>query len=492
MDDAELINNYILIGYDRNVQDEIEKNYWIDCFEKNTTKEDKSYLNDFFRHYLSLETGRWIEARRPDTEHSIFVAFKEYFKKNGIDLKDEATLRQWCEKWKGLSACYSMLLNPVSVSDDEIQEYLGTLNTFGESAHPFLMAVLNDYEHNNLDRSTLLQILHLLETYYFRHAVCGIDHRKIVTRMASLYNTLDKTSPQRYFDTLSQKLFIGIPSDDLVRQVLRTECKSHETGILIKLDKKTNREIEAIKEKQKESNVAVGIDLEHIFPCNPENEWNNGEHICSDEEKKQMSVLLNSIGNWLPLEKDLNIRASNLSFPDKKEFYQNSRFEMVNTELFTIPVWNVKAIEDRTERLTDAFLSKWKMPNVPGRENDPGLISIFDVPFRVVRNCYNELRYSQAEFQGKAIQAANIKELYLTIIPELWKQNRDAVLAANDRVDPGYRGIGRESGNTSMPLDAGYYLYTGFWHCYFLQSLRSLLAEMNLANELFVKYAEGE
>ena len=492
LDDAELINNYILIGYERNIQDDIEIKYWIDHFEKNTTKDDEVHLNDFFRHYLSLETGKKVEEKKQDEEHNVFITFKEFFKGNNIDLKNETTLRQWCEKWKDLSACFYMLLNPLTVSDEDVQEYLITLTSFGESVYPFLMAVLNDYMKNKLDLSILMQILQLLESFYFRNAVCGINYKKIDMRMAALYNNLDKTNPQRYFDTLSQKLFLDTPSDDLVRQALWTECKSRGTEILIKLDKKinTHKKVEKIIEKQRESNEGIGIELEHIFPQHPENNWNNGERPCTDDEIKQMLLLLNNIGNWAPLEKKLNINASNHSFPDKKKFYKESSFEMVNKELFDIKIWDVKAIEARAERLTNAFLDKWKMPSVPDHENDSALIPILEVPFRGIADLYSELKYSQAEFQGNSFQVTNIKELYTIIIQELWKKNKEKLLTANDRLEKGWQPIKKEP--TSIQLDAEHYLYIKMWHCWQLQLLRTLLAEMNLADELFVKYAKED
>jgi hypothetical protein len=117
-------------------------------------------------------------------------------------------------------------------------------------------------------------------------------------------------------------------------------------------------------------------------------------------------------------------------------------------------------------------------------------VSILAVPFRNPRGggAYKELKYSAAEFRGKVISACDIKELYLETIRELWAENRICVIAAIGRMNGGQL-ISKSPGKKSVPLDGGYYLNTSMWHCYFLQCLRSLLTEMNLASELFVRYA---
>ena len=113
-------------------------------------------------------------------------------------------------------------------------------------------------------------------------------------------------------------------------------------------------------------------------------------------------------------------------------------------------------------------------------------------PFHVNdRSCYRELKYSSTEFRGKVFPACDIKKLYTDIVQELWKENRENVIEANGRIDGGIQGIRtKEPDKNHKRLDSEYTLNTGFIPRYFLQSLRSLLKEMNLADKLFVKYAE--
>ena len=468
--DAELINNYILIGYKREIQDDIEKNYWIDQFEKNTMKNGESQLNDFFRHYLSLETGTRVEVKQNSSDRIIFVTFKEFFKASNVNLKDEATLRQWCEKWKALSACYNLLLNPSEEADAEIQEYLFTLNKFGESAYPFLMAVLNDYKQGTLDRSTLLQVLHLLETFYFRRAVCvrtEIDRNML----PGLYGKLKGAEKGHFFRNFELKLFLSIPSDESVEQSLREGCKNHGTDVLLKLDGKTNKDVKQI---------GAQIDIEHIFPQNPDHQWSNGDHVCNEDETQQMSVWLNSIGNWAPLESSLNIGASNNSFADKKEYYKQSQFGLIK-ELLDVKVWDIKAIEDRTKRLTEAFLNKWTSPKLAQSEDAVNILAVTEAPGNAI---VNRNKYEAAWFRGKPLQARNTIELTIEVCKIFIENNDTDVLLQH--------GLVKKKGSGQDIRINNDFCLPGWFPQYILKGLKEVLTEKDLADELFVKFAEAE
>ena len=437
-------------------------------------KNGESRLNEFFRHYLSLETENWVEVKRDSGDRIIFVTFKEFFKASGVNLKDEATLRRWCEKWKALSACYNLLLNPSEESDAEIQEYLITLNKFGESAYPFLMAVLNDYKQQMLDRTTLLKILHLLETYYFRRAVCGIGNDRNDTdrnRMSGLYGKLKGANNDHIVRKLELLLFLAIPSDDSVRQALQTGCKSHGTEVLLKLDGKTNKDVKQI---------GTQIDIEHIFPQNPDHQWSNGDHVCNDDETQQMSVWLNSIGNWAPLESSLNIGASNNSFLDKKEYYKQSQFGLVK-ELLEIPVWNIKAIERRTERLQNAFLERWKSPTPARSEDAVNILAVTEAPGNAI---VNRNKYEAAWFRGKPLQAKNTIELTVEVC-KVFIENKDMETLLQHGL------VKKDKSGQDIRIDNDFWL-SGWFPQYILEGLKKVLIEKNLADELFVKFAEAE
>lgn len=99
-------------------------------------------------------------------------------------------------------------------------------------------------------------------------------------------------------------------------------------------------------------------EIEHIFP----QKWDNSFfHLGMEEE--QVKILLEHLGNKLPLEKSLNIKASNGYFDKKKGQYKESNIEL--TKSFgnsSRSNWLPKDIEERdkelSEQLTTLF-DKW-------------------------------------------------------------------------------------------------------------------------------------
>jgi hypothetical protein len=335
------------------------------------------------------------------------------------------------------------------------------------------MAVLNDYKQTTLDRPTLLQVLQLLETFYFRRAVCGENNDRTDgdrNRFPGLYNRLKGVERGHFFRTLEIKLFLSIPSNEKVEQSLREGCRSHGTEVLTKLDGKTNKEVKQIGDQ---------IELEHIYPQNPDHHWSNGEHVCDDDEKKQMSVWLNSIGNWAPLEAPLNGGASNNSFSDKKEYYKQSRFGLVK-ELLEVPVWNIKAIEDRTKRLTEAFLNKWEAPKLAQSADAVNILAVTEAPGNAI---VNRNKYEAAWFRGKPLRARNTVELTIEVCKVFIENNdTDALLQ---------RSLVKKNGSgQDIRIDNVFWL-TGWFPQYILKGLKDVLVEKDLADELFVKFAEA-
>ena len=70
---ADLIRNYVLMGLEREKQEEIYKNFWYPIEESFGHSEGSEYFDRFMRDYLTIKTGQIPNIR------DVYSSFKEYF-----------------------------------------------------------------------------------------------------------------------------------------------------------------------------------------------------------------------------------------------------------------------------------------------------------------------------------------------------------------------------------------------------------------------------
>lgn len=109
-------------------------------------------------------------------------------------------------------------------------------------------------------------------------------------------------------------------------------------------------------QKQKLSDIANGVDLEHIAPEKENKNSGSGYEPYDEEMEKQY---INSLGNHLLLSSSHNRGIGNISFSLKRESYKESPlyqqrevFEMTENDHF----WNKDKIDKRKEKIIQAIL----------------------------------------------------------------------------------------------------------------------------------------
>jgi Protein of unknown function DUF262/Protein of unknown function (DUF1524) len=89
--------------------------------------------------------------------------------------------------------------------------------------------------------------------------------------------------------------------------------------------------------------------IEHIFPQNPGHEW---------PERLDDPAAVHWLGNLLLLPPDLNRRASNHSFAQKKKLYENNRLHMMDSVLCRMK-WNQNLIAQRGKSMLEFARQAW-------------------------------------------------------------------------------------------------------------------------------------
>jgi hypothetical protein len=462
----ELVHNYVLMGLSHAQQTRVEDAYWTPI-EQNTGQHIESFLRD----YLIQRTGRDTEFAG---EHGVYSVFKKAFPQ----LTAESLTRDAAE-WKELSEVYRILLNPALADDADVVAQLGYVNVFGSAMYPLVMAVYRDYRRNVIGKDVLLETLEQLQSLFLRKMVVGESRDHVA---AQLCRRLNKSGyPIR-------EILRRTPSDERVRNALKYRALPHAGYVLRRLEASSLEGLE--------------LEIEHIFPQSPTDTWSgDGQRewaSFTEEDQARHRALLNTIGNLALLEQPLNAGASNKPFtatspasstdPRIKTTYYLKSGVSSTKALANEHVWDVAAIQARTETLTKKFLQIW--PGSSDIDDSGDLVPILDAPKKPgwYRGWKTEFEY--VKFQDEIWEAHDVKTLYHRVFTRLWSTYRPAVLAySTSRKGPIFETKAWES--QWAPLDS-HYLFMGYFPQYMLRDVQGVLDELGLADEVFVKYSEDD
>ena len=191
---ADLIRNYILMGLPRAAQEGLFKKFWepIEANAKNQTL-NESKVSDFIRDYLTLK-----EKVIPN-KGAVYEKFKERFP---VPNSDE--LKSALEEIRTLSEVYKKLLNPSLEPDTDICREVGYINTLEINvAFPFLMRVYQDFIEGLIDKSTLLSVFRLTQSFVWRRFIVGLPTNALNKIFMTLY---DRVEPADYLVSIERSL----------------------------------------------------------------------------------------------------------------------------------------------------------------------------------------------------------------------------------------------------------------------------------------------
>lgn len=193
---ADLIRNFILMGLEQKLQEQLYKTYWRPMEKAFGQAAYLIHFDPFMRHYLTAKTGEIPNVREV---YSAFKAFARSFKGNIKDLVADihSYAVYYCAMALGVEKNQS--LKPAFHDLRELKV---------DVVYPFLLDAYNDYAHNRLSGEELMQIVRLVESYVFRRAVCAIPTNSMNKTFAGLSRSLKK---DRYLESAQAAFMHPIP-----------------------------------------------------------------------------------------------------------------------------------------------------------------------------------------------------------------------------------------------------------------------------------------
>lgn len=348
---TDLLRNYLLMDLTPEKQTRLYKTYWKpmeELFGEDIYKNDVNKFDYFIRDFLTLKS---------DTGHickinNVYENFKRYYLDNNCEkfavLKDLFTYAKYY-------ACIDLLQE----NDDELKLYWQEFKKLDSHVvYPFLLKLYDDYSCQILIKEDFKKILQVVISYLWRRAICEIPTNSLSKTFATLYQAVDKDD---YVNSII-KAFVfkssykRFSSDYEVREKLQTKDIYH-----FRLRKYLLEALENYYHKEPIDLNTANYTIEHIMPQNIEHNL-SWQQMLGEDWQEVHSLYLHSLGNLTIT--GYNAEMSNKSFVEKvngESGFKHSHLKL-SESIAQCDVWNKKAIQRRTNILTDIILKIWKYP----------------------------------------------------------------------------------------------------------------------------------
>lgn len=348
---TDLLRNYLLMDLTPEKQTRLYKTYWKpmeELFGEDIYKNDVNKFDYFIRDFLTLKSNTGYICKI----NNVYENFKRYYLDNN------------CEKFAVLRdlftyAKYYACIDLLQENDDELKLYWQEFKKLDSHVvYPFLLKLYDDYSRQTLIKEDFKKILQVVISYLWRRAICEIPTNSLSKTFATLYQAVDK---EDYVNSII-KAFVfkssykRFPSDYEVREKLQIKDIYH-----FRLRKYLLEALENYYHKEPIDLNTANYTIEHIMPQNIEHNllW---QQMLGEDWQEVHSLYLHTLGNLTIT--GYNAEMSNKSFVEKvngESGFNHSHLKL-NESIAQCDVWNKKAIQRRTNILTDIILKIWKYP----------------------------------------------------------------------------------------------------------------------------------
>lgn len=350
---ADLIRNYILMGLEPKLQEELYKTYWRPMEKAFGQAAYVVHFDAFMRHYLTAKTNEIPNVRE------VYVAFKVFarsFEGNTRDLV--ADIHAY--------AGYYCAIALGSEDHAGLKQAFHDLRELKvDVAYPFLLDMYHDYQKGLLSSDEALHIVRLVESYVFRRAICAIPTNSLNKTFAGMSRTLKK---DRYLESVCAAFLLlpsyrRFPLDDEFQRDIKVRDLYNFRSRSYWLRRLENH-------GRKERVVVEDYTVEHILPQNEalSKEWQ--DELGADWQRIQQ--------DWLHTLGNLTLTGYNSEYSDRSFVYKRDAVTdkdgnpigfahsplKLNLGLGSVETWDEAAIKARADRLSASAAKVWGAPQL--------------------------------------------------------------------------------------------------------------------------------
>jgi len=332
----DLVKNYLYSRAGNRLEE--AQNSW---FELITKIEEENLTLTYIKHYWASING------------FIRVKNKELYNEIKKKKRTSTEIIAFINNLKNDVEIYKAILNHNSAFwsdyDNKCKEYIETLNYFGlEQYRPLLMSILKNFIKDEVAKS-----LKLILSWLVRNLITG---RMGGGALEQAYANIAKEVSDKNIKNakeLKGALSKFIPNDEEFKQQFEITTVSKH-----KLARYYLSAIENYNRGKENPELLVNtnpdsINLEHILPENPGNNWPN----FTEEE---IRTYVKRIGNLTLMKTKENNDFKSSSFADKKLKYKESELRITNS-LTNYDEWTIENIQSRQKELAEIAIKAWSI-----------------------------------------------------------------------------------------------------------------------------------
>lgn len=343
---ADLIRNYVLMGQEPRFQNRLYEAQWFPM-EQSFGDQHAKRFDRFVRDYLTLKT------RQIPNIKSVYEKFKEYVPNTMAPAELERRVKD-ISRYAKHYVDFALLQE----EDPEIRAYLEDIQELRvDVVYPFLLEVYEDYAQEKLEKSDMIQILRLIESYVFRRAVCNWPTNRLNKIFATLLIKIDKSN---YLESLKQafsemRTYSHYPTDHEFKQELLVKDVYN-----FRVPNYLLRKLENYHRTRETINVD-DYTIEHVMPQELTEVW---QQELGDDWRRIHEKWVHTIGN-LTLT-GYNSEYKNNPFKEKRDMpkkgFRTSPLYL-NESLARAEKWDEANILARGVKLVGRALKIWIYPD---------------------------------------------------------------------------------------------------------------------------------
>ena len=343
---ADLIRNFILMGLEKEHQDDLYETHWQPMEVAFGQKAYSKYFDSFIRDYLTL-TDKTNEI--PNIKN-VYESFKGYVRRSKEDVN---SLVSDIHTFADYYCAIALDKEPNKILKDAFSDLREVKVNV---SYPFLLQVYDDYKNDLLSVEEFEYIIRLIESYAFRRAICEMPTYSHNKTFATFSRAIKKDV---YVESVKAHFLLLLPS----RRFPSNEEFEREIQVR-DLYNFRNRHYWLRKLENYERKERVDVSrytIEHILPQNKNlsPEW---QQALGQDWKEIQGEYQHTLGN-LTLT-GYNSEYGDKFFTEKRDMEGGFRESplRVNESLRNLETWNENEIKARARNLAKKAITVWPRP----------------------------------------------------------------------------------------------------------------------------------
>lgn len=339
---ADLVRNYLLLGLDADIQENLYSSYWLHI-ENQLPRNISNYIRDFMQYHSRTSYKQATETNYKE----LYRVFKDIF-----SCSDSTTVLKHLAQHADV---YSWLLPGGKTKVNKVDRMLADLKYLKvTTSYSFLFGLLIEWKAKKFSDDEIAEILDVFRIYCIRRRILALTQAEnkvfptFVNYIEDLVHVADKRNGM--FEILSkQENRMRLPNDaELMRHLeLYNFYNFQYCKFILTL-------IEESITKSRPDLADKFLQIEHVMPQTLTDTWKKelGENYADIHQE-----LVNTIGNLTLIRH--NQELGNRSFVEKKDVYENKAgLQIARTMITDKNKWDADSIRARTAWISNYLLQE--------------------------------------------------------------------------------------------------------------------------------------